>query len=196
MVFIRYKIVSMEKVYIGSSVNIEGRWNSHISLLNKNLHHSYKLQRDWKTYGKDIFIFEVVEIVDDNNLLKVKEQKWIDLYQAYILGYNILELAEYTIPKSDIQQWNEENGGFVFAIFNFAEIMFKNVNISQQDIVKIFYLSTYLDYDNYLVYDNSFMTRKNMNDLLQISVSAFDMFFNKMKDAGIILQDTNKKHVN
>ena len=41
-----YKIINLQtnKIYVGSSVDIEGRWKQHKKLLLKNKHHSIRLQ--------------------------------------------------------------------------------------------------------------------------------------------------------
>jgi group I intron endonuclease len=84
-----YKIKNIinNKVYIGSSKNIENRWKQHIYELNKNNHHSIKLQRAWNKYGKDNFKFEVIEECDIDRLLYL-EQYYIDKYKSYFEGYN------------------------------------------------------------------------------------------------------------
>lgn len=62
-----YKITSKinNKVYIGESLDIRRRWEDHIEDLNKNEHHSYKLQEDWNEYGKDNFEFYQISVLDD-----------------------------------------------------------------------------------------------------------------------------------
>ena len=48
-----YKITNKinNKMYIGSSKNITGRWNYHIDDLFENKHHSYKLQKEFNEFG-------------------------------------------------------------------------------------------------------------------------------------------------
>ena len=67
------------KVYIGQAVNIERRWNEHISELNGNRHFNQHLQRAWNKYGANNFIFSVIEKCSENNLTK-REQYWINYY--------------------------------------------------------------------------------------------------------------------
>lgn len=80
-----YKIINKVdgKYYVGSSKNMfaipDGRWYRHMVALNKNRHHSIRLQRAWNKYGSDSFEFVVVEIVaDGRNLLDV-EQIYLDV---------------------------------------------------------------------------------------------------------------------
>jgi group I intron endonuclease len=86
-----YKIenIKNKKVYIGSSKDINKRIIQHKQLLEKGIHHSCKLQRSYnQTQDKSDFKYSVVEIVDNVEILKDREQYYIDLYDAYNAGYN------------------------------------------------------------------------------------------------------------
>lgn len=84
-----YKIVNILdlKMYIGSSVDIQGRWYEHIRSLNLNQHDNSKLQRAWNKYSADSFKFEILEIINcpDNitdlefsKLILSREQFYLD----------------------------------------------------------------------------------------------------------------------
>lgn len=75
------------KVYVGSSTNIKRRRNFHFNSLNKNKHHSIKLQRTYEKYGKENFKHFVLEYCDKNNL-DVLEKEWIAYFNSYHNGYN------------------------------------------------------------------------------------------------------------
>lgn len=77
------------KVYIGSTKNINSRKSRHFKDLNKNKHHSIKLQRAFNKYGEDNFKFEIIEYVEDINNLISREQYYIDKFKSHTLGYNI-----------------------------------------------------------------------------------------------------------
>lgn len=83
------------KVYIGSAIDVKGRWDRHKSLLNRNKHHSKHLQFAWNKYGEDNFVFEIIEKVKDSNKLIEREQYWLDKTQSYkdYNGYNISIMA-------------------------------------------------------------------------------------------------------
>jgi group I intron endonuclease len=87
------------KVYVGSSSNFEDRKKRHLRLLEKNKHHSKKIQHSWNKYGKDNFIFDILEYVNDLNDLKNREQFYIDLFESYNdeYGYNICKKSDRTI---------------------------------------------------------------------------------------------------
>jgi hypothetical protein len=84
------------KVYIGSSVNIRGRWNQHLHTLRKGRHHSRHLQNAWDKYGEKSFIFSVIELVVDVSLLVQREQYYLDSIRPYDreVGYNCSPTAE------------------------------------------------------------------------------------------------------
>jgi len=92
-----YKISNMinNKVYIGESFNIKRRWKEHIQELINNSHYSLELQKDYNTYGKDNFKFEVLEEVEYKYkqvirkcLLIILEDKYIRQYNSIKEGYN------------------------------------------------------------------------------------------------------------
>ena len=84
-----YKITNQanDKMYVGSAIDLMNRWYKHKSQLNKNKHHSIKLQRAWNKYGVDNFKFEIIEECDKEKLIEI-EQYYIDLYDSYCNGYN------------------------------------------------------------------------------------------------------------
>jgi group I intron endonuclease len=87
-----YKITNIVtgKVYVGSSIRIENRFKEHKYNLNKNIHHSKKLQNSYNKYGSDKFIFDVIEICLNNKIiLYEREQYYIDLLDSYKNGYNM-----------------------------------------------------------------------------------------------------------
>lgn len=93
-----YKIKNRitHKVYIGESVDIKSRWHTYKSELRRGVHHSERLQKDWKKYGEKAFRFSVVErfwftkYANPNKLkiaLLMREGWAIDRYDS-IYDYN------------------------------------------------------------------------------------------------------------
>lgn len=68
-----------QKTYIGKSKNIPMRFIRHRSLLNTGSHFNQHLQRSYDKYGKDAFVFEVLEYCDPQEL-PAAEQRWIDFH--------------------------------------------------------------------------------------------------------------------
>jgi group I intron endonuclease len=79
------------KRYIGSTCrNFYDRFCAHRSTLRRQRHSSILLQRSWGKYKSHNFIFEVLEVCD-NELVYARELYYINLYKTYLpkFGYNI-----------------------------------------------------------------------------------------------------------
>ncbi|HLO28571.1 MAG TPA: GIY-YIG nuclease family protein [Anaerolineales bacterium] len=88
------------KVLLGSSLNLEGALNGHRFMLRTGTHRNKTLQEEWKEYGEDKFVFEILETVpvkDDPNFnlsdeLTLLEMIWIEKLQPFgEKGYNTSE---------------------------------------------------------------------------------------------------------
>ena len=94
-----YKITNTinGKFYIGSSKDIEGRWENHKLHLRGGYHGNPKLQNAWCKYGERQFVFEIIEETDPSQkLLFERENHYILLLKPYEreIGYNICIKAE------------------------------------------------------------------------------------------------------
>lgn len=76
-----YKITNKNngRYYIGSSVNINNRWNEHKRTLKQNKHDNDFLQKSWNKHGEESFLFEIIEYVLDLDKLLEREQYYLDL---------------------------------------------------------------------------------------------------------------------
>lgn len=79
------------KKYIGSSKNISYRYNHHLSRLINNKHNNTHLQNAVNKYGIINFSFEIIELIDNNQLL-FKEQYYINKTKWDML-YNKTKIA-------------------------------------------------------------------------------------------------------
>ncbi|PGW22247.1 MULTISPECIES: GIY-YIG nuclease family protein [Bacillaceae] len=83
-----------EKFYVGRTVNLRIRWNTHIQLLKSNKHHIIHLQRTWNKHGEESFEFNLIDIIDTGNkyedlqLAVEMEQLFIDQYKPNKILYN------------------------------------------------------------------------------------------------------------
>lgn len=86
-----------EKVFIGSSLNLDGIFNRHRFQLEAGSHPSQSLQKDWNDLGAESFAFEVLEEVfpresldyDYAADLEVLEDLWLEKAEPYgEKGYN------------------------------------------------------------------------------------------------------------
>lgn len=75
-----YRILSLatKKEYIGSSVDYKRRRYKHFTELKAQKHPNTYLQRHFNKYGKKDLIFSIIEIVDNNTDILLREQFYID----------------------------------------------------------------------------------------------------------------------
>ena len=98
-----YKITNKinGKFYIGSSVDIEHRWQQHVNALKGNYHCNIHLQSAWNKYGSENFNFEILEECKDD-IVRKREQYYIDNTHCLNrnIGYNISPQTDMSL-KSD-----------------------------------------------------------------------------------------------
>ena len=104
------------KCYIGSTKNFYTRKQKHFRLLVLNKHHSDHLQSSYNKYGRDKFIFIVLEECEESCLLE-REIFWIDLKKSLQpkYGYNLaipkrsgnLKLREDTLLKLKLNAYKQ-----------------------------------------------------------------------------------------
>jgi group I intron endonuclease len=114
-----YKIINTisGKVYIGSTKKFSKRANSHYNSLNKKIHFNSHLQKSFNKYGKDNFVFEVIEIVVGDKLTRTM------LEQEYINEYFDSWEQCFNFNKNVIQN----------------EVDFEHISFTQSEIKKSFY---------------------------------------------------------
>lgn len=76
------------KLYIGCAVDIKKRWKTHKLRLTKGVHENSYLQNAWNKYGKDNFLFEILEECEEQFLYSL-EHYWCNLLDINNTGYNI-----------------------------------------------------------------------------------------------------------
>lgn len=113
-------------IYIGCSKNLLGRWRGHRSDLSLGKHGNMKLQNAWNKYGESAFVFMVVELCPDDQLLK-REQHFIDLLNVVDGGYNIARQAgreRLGVPHTEasIQKMRESHQGKVISTEHRAKL--------------------------------------------------------------------------
>lgn len=68
-----------KRIYIGSTYWFKQRWIRHLNELRKGKHKNNFLQNDFKKYGEENYIFQILEIVEGTfDEIKNKEQKYLD----------------------------------------------------------------------------------------------------------------------
>jgi predicted GIY-YIG superfamily endonuclease len=124
-----YKIVNLinNKVYIGSSKNIEYRITKHKYNLRQNCHINKHLQSSYNKYGEENFKFEIVTLTKES-ILRKAEQIYINSYQSLNpkYGYNktVVESNKWDdkeklpeIKKSKIYFGAYDKKGNLFKVF-------------------------------------------------------------------------------
>lgn len=79
-------------IYIGSTINgSRRRWREHYRELQSNRHKNPRLQHAWSKYGEGAFRWVVLEIVGDGEVLREREEWWLDTFRlAGTHCYNVL----------------------------------------------------------------------------------------------------------
>lgn len=85
-----------DKVYVGSSVDIEKRLRTHKRNLLKKKHHNIHLQRAFNIDKSNNFKYETLELCDISSLLN-REQAWINATK--INSYNLCPTAGNTLGR-------------------------------------------------------------------------------------------------
>jgi len=78
-----------EKVFVGSSLNLDGIFNRHEFALKMDGHASKSLQKDWNALGAANFAFEILEELeprenlDSKKELAVLEDLWLEKLEPF-----------------------------------------------------------------------------------------------------------------
>lgn len=105
-----YKIQSLlepEKFYIGSSVNLQSRKRQHFSSLKLNKYRNTYMQNYYNKYGRDNFLFLVIEECDKENLI-TREQFYLDNLKPVFNSKSLAD-SNYGIVFSDDVRKNMSN---------------------------------------------------------------------------------------
>lgn len=101
-----YKIINKinNKYYLGSSIDIDHRFSTHISNLKRGKHDNDYLQKSFNKHGENNFIFEIIEVTEnDIEIILGREQWYLDNWKPWErdIGYNINRIASgCTFPLS------------------------------------------------------------------------------------------------
>ena len=137
------------------------RYHTHISKLEQNIHHNKYLQYSYNKYGKDNFVFEILEFCKPDECSN-NEIKYMELYKSMINenGYNIIKqsLSRFNKITSDknrkklsdlyknkkrpleiVKKWSNPvsqydlNGDFIQSYYSMSEAS-RITGIQRQDI--------------------------------------------------------------
>lgn len=81
------------RLYIGSAVDLDGRFAMHRYSLCRGSHHNQHLQRAYSKYGSTVFDFVVLERIHRTRLIE-REQVYLDYaFKMKMMPYNISSIA-------------------------------------------------------------------------------------------------------
>ena len=132
-----YKItcLSTGKYYIGSSLNIKGRFLKHKSDLKIQKHGNKHLQKAWNKHGATNFTFEILQICDPAIRLEI-EQSYLDAVQDWSVVFNALRKipSSYCEVKKNSRNYYFRNGVYEVKI-KVGDIKYsKNVQTDKEAI--------------------------------------------------------------
>lgn len=84
----KIKCIPSNKVYIGQSIDVENRFNTHLNELKNNTHCNTEMQNDFNTYGAVNFKFKVIASCEPE-VLNCLEKYYIQKYRDLNRSYNI-----------------------------------------------------------------------------------------------------------
>ena len=89
------------KIFVSSSIDLDAIWNRFKFQLNFGSHFNKELQNDWKEFGEENFVFEILSEIDqdddDVNVDYVKEVK--ELEKLFIEELQPFDQKGYNIRK-------------------------------------------------------------------------------------------------
>lgn len=122
------------KKYIGQAIDINRRWNQHMNELNKNIHYNEHLQSSWNKYGKENFIFYIIEECKKEDL-NDREIYYISLHDStngdkgynisdggYINNYQAKEVYCYYLNGIFFKKFNSISEASIYCNGNSANI--------------------------------------------------------------------------
>lgn len=111
-----------EKIYVGKTKHHLMRLAQHSRDLMLNKHHCPELQNDYNLHGANNFIFEVLQVVDNDDNLELLEIKFIS-------SFDVDRLYNASLTKKQVAMYDITTGNVLATFFNVSEAA-KILNIS------------------------------------------------------------------
>lgn len=125
----------------------------------------------------DVIIMETGEVLEGVNITTAQDKA---NYQRF------LERREnWRLKCVEFETTYREYGSFVWLLYNAGCAL--DLGIQPEDITKLIFISTYLNYQNRLMYkEDELMTKETMEEVLAVSESTFKRFWKSITDAGLL----------
>jgi group I intron endonuclease len=186
-----YRILNLidEKIYIGSSVDINSREYKHFWMLDKNVHDNQHLQNSYNKMGKINFQFKIIEECDEKNLIQ-RENYYINFYKSNNseYGYNMASVNEFRRNtyndevKMKLSKHNMTKNG------NFNKFSLENIETGEERVFE-----TLVEGANYLLM-NGFANGNLRNIRMKLSSSLRGVKLNNGKNNNGSIRKTCYKH--
>lgn len=115
------------------------------------------------------------------------------------------EQSEYCKNKRDMEAFTRSRGGFTWVFYINNVLLFNSDTISKANVSRLMMLATYMNYDNSLILDESssdkvirfkgaveYMSKKDMQRVLNLKDYTFKQFFREVTEAQILLEEGGK----
>ena len=144
-----YKITNTinKKIYIGSSVNILNRVRQHKYKLKAGIHCNNYLQASFNKYGKDSFLFEIIEECDFVDLVE-RENFHITTTEAMNKEFGFNQVMVNEFRKNIFTDSVKIKNSKINLNFNGNFIKFKSVNVETNEELEF---DNLVEAANYLV---------------------------------------------
>lgn len=114
------KCMVNKKIYVGKSVNVAGRWATHLSQLLTGKHSCKHLQADFSRYGAESFTFSILEVVGSESDLCDSEARWFRSFDRATLYNSATPKLKIITSKESIDlfvdyvnsKWLASDGNF------------------------------------------------------------------------------------
>jgi group I intron endonuclease len=153
-----------QKIYVGSSINVNKRLYKHLWMLRRGDHDNIHLQNSFNEYGENCFDFSLIEHCDCNDLIN-RENHYISFFSSCndTYGYNLASVNEFRRNtyndgvKVKLSKYNLNKNG------NITKFSLTNIDTNQE-----FIFDNLVDCANYLI-KNGFSKGNPRNIRMKIS---------------------------
>lgn len=123
-----YKIVNQQngKMYIGSTMDVEKRFNRHKKDLRAGDHHCVYLQRAWNKYGEDSFSFEILEACTSEEEVRKAEASYLRM--SYDSLYNVSKQS----TGGDLISYHPNRDGIVEKMSNSVKVRYSKMTLEER----------------------------------------------------------------